>query len=103
MKHLYPKTPIRSPFNDWTKPVSLPAISVRSLILCVCLFFVANLKAQYSPGNPGKFGIDGDVYSDARQQGNFAAAGSHDWFYTKNGSGMGMFDTSDSSSIKVFG
>ena len=77
MKHLYPKTFIRSPFDDWNKPVSLAAIFVRSLIFSVCLLFVGDLKAQYSPGNRGKFGIDGDVYSDARQQGSFAPAGSH--------------------------
>jgi hypothetical protein len=97
MKHLYPTTSVK-PLDGKN---GLAAVTVKSFFLATCLLVTGILQAQYSAGNPGKFGIDGDIFSDARQQGTFAATGSHDWFYTKSGTGLGMFDTSDSSSIKA--
>ena len=49
----------------------------------------------------GKFGIDGDLYSDYRQNGTFTAAGSHDWFKTANGTGKGVIDTTGAAALKT--
>ncbi|MDB5278838.1 MAG: hypothetical protein JWR61_3793 [Ferruginibacter sp.] len=48
-----------------------------------------------------KFGIDGDLYSDYRQNGTFTAAGSHDWFKTNNGTGRGVIDTTGATMLKT--
>lgn len=48
-----------------------------------------------------KFGIDGDLYSDYRQNGTFTAAGSHDWFKTTNGTGRGVIDTTGATMLKT--
>ncbi|GAC1423926.1 MAG: hypothetical protein NVS9B7_21990 [Flavisolibacter sp.] len=50
---------------------------------------------SFSSNNPGLFGIDGDLYSDYVMNGTFTAAGSHDWFFKTGGTGMGVFDTSN--------
>lgn len=79
----------------------IPVIAPRKFLT---ILFIAGAvvpsKGQFSPSNPAQFGIDGDVNSDVRQQGSFTAAGSHDWFQSKNGTGRGIFDTSDSTSLK---
>lgn len=53
------------------------------------------------PGQAAKFGIDGDIRSDERQNGNFTAAGSHDWFKTPNGKGAGLIDVTGSADLKT--
>lgn len=70
-----------------------------SLVLLSIILFSSSLTAQYSPGNPGIFGIDGDLFSGQRLNGVFTPAGSHDWF-SKTVLNQGLFDTSDSTVIK---
>jgi hypothetical protein len=48
-----------------------------------------------------KYGIDGDLYSDVRQNGTFTSAGSHDWFKTTNGTGRGVIDTTGAAMLKT--
>lgn len=52
------------------------------------------------PGQAAKFGIDGDLRSDERQNGNFTAAGSHDWFKKAGGTGLGLIDTTGAAVVK---
>lgn len=55
------------------------------------------LQAQFNPGLPAGFGIDGDVLSGQSQNGGLSANGSFDWF-KKAGNGpnvgVGVIDTS---------
>ncbi|MES2848395.1 MAG: hypothetical protein V4685_05030 [Bacteroidota bacterium] len=48
-----------------------------------------------------KFGIDGDLYSDYRLNGTFTAAGTHDWFRTSRGTGIGVIDIADAAALKA--
>ncbi len=49
----------------------------------------------------GRFGIDGDLRTDYRQNGTFTASGSDDWFWTPGGSGKGVIDTSGAELAKA--
>ncbi|MDQ6755869.1 MAG: hypothetical protein M3004_02950 [Bacteroidota bacterium] len=56
-----------------------------------------------SGGAPAKFGIDADVKANVHLFGTSmpAGAGSHDWFTSPGGSGIGVIDTTGASVIKT--
>jgi hypothetical protein len=64
------------------------------------LLFTSKLFAQ-SSGAPAIFGIDGDLKNDYRMSGSFTAAGTHDWFKLIAGTGIGVIDTTNTSSYAV--
>lgn len=68
--------------------------------LAVLLSFAANAQIQNSAA-VAKFGIDGDLYSDYRLNGTFTAAGTHDWFKTTGGTGIGVIDTTGAAWLKA--
>ncbi len=79
-------------------------INVNKLIaIFACLFtcYTQPGLAQLSAGAPAFFGIDGDVQNDYRQNGNFAAGGTHDWFKLNSGTGMGVIDTNNTKAYKL--
>jgi hypothetical protein len=65
------------------------------ILFCLLLFcrLTTGFSQILSPGLVAKFGIDGDLRSDERQNGTFTAAGSHDWFKRTSGTGIGTIDT----------
>jgi hypothetical protein len=69
-----------------------------------CLLMLCRLTTGYSqilsPGLVAKFGIDGDLRSDERQNGTFTAAGSHDWFKRTTGTGIGIIDTAGAAALR---
>jgi hypothetical protein len=71
------------------------------LVATLMLSCVAGNGQTYSSNNPGLFGIDGDIYSDAVLSGSFTAAGSHDWFQLSSGTGIGVFDTTGAAVAKA--
>ena len=75
------------------------------LITCI-LFFVTIVVskesfAQLAAGAPANFGVDGDVKNDFKLSGTFNAAGTHDWFKSVTGTGIGVIDTANASSYKA--
>lgn len=60
--------------------------SLNRLLVFAILSVPITTKAQFSPGLPAAFGIDGDVLSGQSQNGSLSANGSFDWF-RKNGNG----------------
>lgn len=70
------------------------------IILLFC--FVSSIcQSQVQSSNlVAKFGVDGDLYSDYRQNGTFTAAASQDWFKTTNNIGRGMIDTTGAATYK---
>ena len=71
------------------------------LLPAILILAGIDIKAQtYSSNNPGLFGVDGDIYSDAVLNGSFTAAGSHDWFKSASGTGIGIFDTTGAAIAK---
>jgi hypothetical protein len=71
-------------------------------MLCIAtiLFTFESASQNFLPGQAAKFGIDGDVRSDVRQNGSFQASGSHDWFKKHSGTGQGLIDTSGAAALK---
>jgi hypothetical protein len=69
--------------------------------LVLALSFQAGQAQILPPGLAGKFGVDADMISNARTQGTFTGAGSHDWFKFGTGTGIGIFDTIGASVKKA--
>jgi hypothetical protein len=76
------------------------AVISTTLSLTMILFSVSCFAQIQGSALVAKFGIDGDLYSDYRQNGTFNPVGSHDWFTTPGGSGRGIIDTSGSVTLK---
>ncbi len=72
-----------------------------TLLFAILLLQSLTGNAQFAPGNPANFGIDGDLYTEERLQGNFSPTGSHDWFKINNGTGIAVFDTVDAAKVKA--
>lgn len=75
-----------------------------STLTLVVLTTLATLSSSAQIQNSAlvaNFGIDGDLYSDYRQNGTFIAAGTHDWFKTSAGTGIGVIDTTGTASFKT--
>lgn len=71
------------------------------LLPAILILAGIDIKAQtYSSNNPGLFGVDGDISSDVVLNGSFTAAGSHDWFKSASGTGIGIFDTTGAAIAK---
>ncbi|HET9056892.1 MAG TPA: T9SS type A sorting domain-containing protein [Chitinophagaceae bacterium] len=66
-------------------------------LLVIAILLSRKSFAQLSTGVASNFGIDGDVKSDYRQNGTFSATGTHDWFRSNSGSGIGVIDTTNAS------
>jgi hypothetical protein len=79
----------------------LRAYYQRFLLFPLLLSVQIGMSQTYSPGLAGKFGIDADMISNARTQGTFTGAGSHDWFKFGTGTGIGIFDTVGAAAQKV--
>lgn len=96
------KTNFTSLTESLPVPTPLAKILNRSLVVVAMLFLLVKASlGQLSPGNPAKFGIDGDLKNDYRLNGSFTAAGSHDWFKMQAGTGMGVIDTTNTSAYKA--
>jgi hypothetical protein len=73
-------------------------------ILGVCFILITSLAGFAQVQNSAlvaRFGIDGDQYSDVRQNGTFSPAGTDDWFKTNNGTGRGIIDTTGAAALKA--
>lgn len=86
--------------TNFTSLKTVNLLTVASVILITLLSLSGSAQIQNS-ALIAKFGIDGDLYSDFRQNGTFTAAGSHDWFKTANGTGIGIIDTTGAASFKT--
>ena len=75
--------------------------TTRLLVIIAVLGPLSGLAQVQNSTLVAKFGIDGDLYSDYRQNGTFTAAGSHDWFKTANGAGIGVIDSSGAAVLKA--
>jgi hypothetical protein len=71
-------------------------------LFCAVLFGGQSSFGQIVAGKAGKFGADGDLFSDQALSGINAnqQAGSHDWFKKPGGPGIGLFDTTGAYAIK---
>jgi hypothetical protein len=81
-----------------------PQLTNRCLIMALSLlscFINTSVKAQYAPGLPAAFGIDGDVLSGQSQNiSGSTSQGSFDWFRKNGGgtnAGVGIIDTTGTS------
>lgn len=86
--------------TNFTSLKMVNLVTLASVILIMLLSLTGSAQIQNS-ALVAKFGIDGDLYSDFRQNGTFTAAGSHDWFKTANGTGIGIIDTTGAASLKA--
>src|SRR4051794_12260289 len=66
-------------------------------LLCLC---TSASLAQYNAGVSAKFGIDGDLQSDYFLYTlPISAPGTHDWFKKTGGTGIGLIDTTGTTSL----
>ena len=103
MKTQYPTNKQRLFSIINTKKLQLaPLANFKSLLLLtVFIQFSFNTFSQtYTSGNPGLFGIDGDINTETRLSGSFTAAGSHDWFKINTGTGLSIFDTTNADTYR---
>jgi hypothetical protein len=70
------------------------------LVVITTLFTLPAFCQIQNSALVAKFGIDGDLKSDYRQNGAFTATGSHDWFKTADGFGKGVIDTTGAAALK---
>jgi len=72
----------------------------KGLLLFLITYVLSATTAEaQAPGLVAKFGIDGEMSNDTLRIGAGAQAGSHDWFRQKNGTGIGMVDTTGAASM----
>lgn len=79
----------------------MKAICTKSLFLLILFCYAVKGNSQTLPsGLAAKFGIDGDIWANERQNGTFTAAGSHDWFKRTTGTGIGLIDTTGAAEFR---
>lgn len=97
MKQLFSRLSFQGKDNTFSYYFFIRSIDLFNksfFVLTVSIFFFQFCTAQtVTSGNPGLFGVDGDLYTDTVMNGTFTIAGSHDWFFKSGGTGISVFDT----------
>lgn len=67
------------------------------LVISFAFFSTPFAMLAQSPALVAKFGIDGELSNDTLKLGSGTPSGSHDWFKQKTGTGIGLIDTTGTS------